>query len=144
MGGVEPQGITRMGKQFEPGRRRLRYGTCLPALGNGLIKGTGLCQHFCLGESCPPALALMPDTSVPPCIFLLLSCCYRAGAQREWVLVSLCGGPLRGTAWDSRSLHLTRPQSPLVFTADAMGTSPGSGALGWGPGVGLGPLAPQR
>ena len=31
-------------------------------------KKNGLCQHFCLGESCLPALALMPDTLVSPCM----------------------------------------------------------------------------
>ena len=40
----------------------------------------GLCQHFSLGEGCPPPHALMPDTSVPPSIplvpFTLLPWCW--------------------------------------------------------------------
>ena len=31
----------------------------------------GYCLQFCLGESCPPALILMPDTSLPPHIPLM-------------------------------------------------------------------------
>ena len=48
--------------------------------------------------------------------------------------------PVKGTAWDSRSLCLTQPQSPLVYTARVMGTSflalelwAGSSDMGLGP-----------
>ena len=34
----------------------------------------GLCPSFCLVESCPPALALMPDTSVSPSMPLVPQC----------------------------------------------------------------------
>ena len=30
-----------------------------------------LCQHFCLAESCPLALALLPKNSIPPCVSLM-------------------------------------------------------------------------
>ena len=50
---------------------------------------------------------------------------------------------LRGTAWgSSRFFHLLNPrwflQSEVVETY-----LPGSGTLGWGTGVGLGPLTPE-
>ena len=39
---------------------------------------------LCLGESCAPALALMPDTSGLPCMFLVpFKLLPSAGAQRE-------------------------------------------------------------
>ena len=37
----------------------------------GSEKGHGFCQPFCLRESCPPAPALMPNTSVPSCMPLV-------------------------------------------------------------------------
>ena len=67
-------------------------------------KKNGLCPPFSLGESYPPVLALMPDTSEPLCMPLVPSSCYpSAGAQTEWVWVSPCMGPLRVTAWESSS-----------------------------------------
>ena len=53
--------------------------------------------------------------------------------------------PLRGTAWDCSNFCLPQPQSPCWFLqAEAVGISlPGTGALGWWPGMGLGPLAPN-
>lgn len=42
--------------------------------------------------------------------------CPSAGAQIEWVLVSVCGGPLRGMPGTSKTLCLTHLQSLLVFT----------------------------
>lgn len=30
-----------------------------------------LCQHFCVGKSCPPTCALMPDNSIFLCMFLV-------------------------------------------------------------------------
>ena len=51
------------GKQCQPGM--------VPAVlcgseGEGLREDNSLCQQTYLGESCPLALTLMPDTSVPP------------------------------------------------------------------------------
>ena len=34
-------------------------------------RSNSLCQNFCLGESCPPALTLMLDNSVPPHMSLM-------------------------------------------------------------------------
>ena len=34
-------------------------------------RNNDLCQQFSLGESCTPALAMIPDTSVPPCMPLV-------------------------------------------------------------------------
>ena len=65
---------------------------------------------------------------LPIYLWCLSSCCPHAGAQREWIWVSPCMGPLRGSAWDSRSFHLSQSQSPLVFTTKSYGT----GTLGWG------------
>ena len=86
----------------------LRFGTCRPALwlceGRGQKRVNGQCLPLHLGGSCPPALALVLDTSVPPCMPLGPFKCYPcAGAQREWVWISLYVGSSRGTAWDFRS-----------------------------------------
>ena len=50
----------------------IRYGAYPLALlgGRAQKRKNGLCQHFCPGESCPPALALMPDNSAPPHVSL--------------------------------------------------------------------------
>ena len=52
-------------------------------------------------------------------------------------------GFLRGTAWGSKSfVHQLNPR--WVWQPEVVGTYlPGTGTLGWGPGVGLGPLAPK-
>ena len=39
--------------------------------GRAQKRNNGLCHHLCLGESCPPAVALMPDTLVPPGMSLM-------------------------------------------------------------------------
>ena len=75
---------------------------------------------------------------LPLCPWCLLNFCPSAGAQREWVHVSACVGPLRRTAWNSRSFCLPQPQSSLFFTARSYGDStswhwrPGLGSLRWG------------
>ena len=59
-----------------------------------LEKGQRPLPPFCLGESCPPALALIPDTLVPPCmplvLFKLLSLCWSSEgvslSKSMWVL----------------------------------------------------------
>ena len=49
-------------------------------VGRAQKRNKGLCQHFCQGESCPPALTLMPDNSVLPYMsqvpFSLLPLCW--------------------------------------------------------------------
>ena len=60
-------------------------------------RDNSFCLLFYLGESCLPALALMPDTSIPPVCHLHISSCYlSAGAQRERVWESWCVGSLSG------------------------------------------------
>ena len=72
MGGTESQGISRAGKTM---LTRLMESEILhqPAgsvalWGRVQKRDNGLCLPFCLGEGCPAALTLMPDTSVPPCM----------------------------------------------------------------------------
>ena len=63
-----------LGNHYELDQLSLRYNTHLLAL--------WLCPPFCLGESCPPALTLMPDIPVPPCMplvpFKLLLQCWNS------------------------------------------------------------------
>ena len=100
---------------------------------------------FCLGEMCPPAVALMPDMLVPP----------------HMPLVPL---KLLPQSWNSEGMSLSKSmreffkrnclgtlqflpptQSPLAFAARSYGDlsschwNPGLG----GPVVGLGPLTPK-
>ena len=80
---------------------------------------------------------------LPVCHWCLLSCFPHAGAQREWVWVSLLATLLRWTAWDSRSFF--HQLNPCWFLQpEVMGTYlPGTGTLDWGPGLGLGLLTPK-
>ena len=92
-------------------------------------------------EAAPPSLAWCQTIHfLPVCPWCLLSSCPSAGAQRE---VSLSKSFNRN-AWDSRSLHLTQPQSLLVLHPEVMGLLLLALEL-WagGPGVQLGPINPQ-
>ena len=63
--------------------------------------------------------------------------------ESESELVSLCAGPLRGTAWESSSFscHLNLH---WFSWPELMGTYlPGTGTLAWGPDVELGPHYPN-
>ena len=68
LSGEGPQGIIGV-EQCEPGWWSLIYGTHLPALSlsgeSAQKRNNGLCQHFCLRESFPQLIALMPDNPVP-------------------------------------------------------------------------------
>ena len=104
------------------------------ALSRGRAKkrDNDLCPPFYLRESCPPAPALMPDTSVPPCMslvpFKLLPRCWSS----EGVSLSKSlWGPLRGLL-----------EAPEVPSTDSVATGfssqkvrglhlPGAGTLGW-------------
>ena len=80
-----------------------------------------------------PLLALLPDTSLPPCMPLCLSRCNPgAGVHKERVWVSPCVGSLRGTTWDSSSFFSWL--SPCWFLQPKIvGTYlPVTGTLGWG------------
>ena len=46
--------------------------TCWLCVVRAQKRNSSLWQHFCLGESCPAALALMPDNSLPPHMSLML------------------------------------------------------------------------
>ena len=75
---------------------------------------------------------------LPLCCWCLSSCYTGARAQMEWVWVSLCGGSLRGTAWDSRCfLHLLNPH--WFLWPKVTGTYlAGTGTLDWGAWCGAG------
>ena len=76
---------------------------------------------FVWEKAASTALALMLDNSVSPCMLLMPSiCCSSAGAQREWIQVSLCLGPFRGISYDSITLSSTS-QSPLLFAVKSYG-----------------------
>ena len=77
-------------------------------------RNDGLCQHFCLGESCPPVLTLMPNNSVPPHMSLMsfnLLPLHSEGLNQN----KSVHRPYKGTAWDSSSFCLSQPQSMLVL-----------------------------
>ena len=91
-----------------------------------------LCQHFCLGESCPFNSHPKPGNSVPPCMFLALYELLPQHWSSEGVRLSksVCM-PFKRHVWDPRN-----PPSHLV-----MGTSlPSTGTLGWGTWCGVGTL----
>ena len=94
---------------------------CLPAwlCGGSLRKGTmASASTYVWKKAVPPALTLKLDTSVSPvCPCCLSSCCPSAGAQREWDRVSPSIALLREQPDTPEALHLTQPQSLLVFKA---------------------------
>ena len=88
MDGTESQGISRVGKTVLV--RLMKSQIWYPPASSVALGGrpqkrdNDLCLPFCLGERYPPALALMPDTSVSLYIPLCLSSCYLSpGGQRE-------------------------------------------------------------
>ena len=99
----------------------------------GSEKVHGLYMTFCLEEGCPAALALMPDTSVSPCIplmpFNMVPWCW---SSEEWVWVSPLVGSLRGAAWDSMSffhwLSLHWFLQPEVWGLSLWNWNPGLGS----------------
>ena len=123
---------------------------CPPACSVGLgmlSRGTTAPASTSVWEkAAPSALTLLSDSSVPPHLspvpFKLLPQRWSSeGVTRP--RGSPVQGPLRGTAWDSRSPP-SQPKSLLVSTARVTGTRLSSTrTLGRGPGVGLGPLPPQ-
>ena len=99
---------------------------CPPASSvcGGLIKGIMASASSPVWEKASPlALALMLDNLVPPYMSLvpfelLLQCWSSAGVSQ-----SPCAGPLEELPGTSGVLHLTQPQSPLVFTVRCYGDS---------------------
>ena len=106
--------------------------------GSGLRRAqqryNGLCLQFCVGGSCPPALALMLDTSVPPRMplvpFKLLPWCWSPEG------VSLSKFVYNTRSFKRKGLRILQflPQhNPHWFLQpEVMGTHlPRSGTLGW-------------
>ena len=97
-------------------------------------RDNGLFLPFCLGESCPPALTLMPHTSVPPHMplvpFKLLPWCWSSGAVS--LSKSMCALFKRNCL--ELQLFLLPTQSPLVFSARSYGDL---SSWHWNPGLGL-------
>ena len=80
-------------------------------------RDSGLCLPFCLGQSCPPAVVLMPDNSFPPHMplvsFKLLPWCWSLeGVSLSKSVCEFFKGKCLGH-W--KFLPLTH--SPLVFAA---------------------------
>ena len=100
-------------------------------------RDTGLCLPFCLRDSCPPALALMPSVlpHMPLVPFKLLPQCW---SSEGLSLSKFVCRSLRVTAWDSRSFfHQLNPclfLHPEVVRTYLPGMEPCVGE----PGVGLG------
>ena len=99
--------------------------------GEGSEKQQWPLSTFLSVESCPPALTLMPDTSVSPCKplvpFKLLPQCWSSEGMS---LSTSMYSSFRGTAWDSSSFF--HQLNPHFLQPEVMGTYlPGTGNLGW-------------
>ena len=140
MGGTESQAICRVGQTvlarlmesqiWHQSARSVALWLC----GRRAQKrDNGLCPPFCLGESCLTALALMPDTSVPPCMplvpFKLLP--WFSSSKGMSLSKSMCGLFKRNCLGLQKFLPLT--QSPLVFAAITYGDL---SSWHWNPGLG--------
>ena len=114
--------------------------SCVALLGASSERDNGLCPPFCLRESYPPALALMPDTLVFPCMplvpFKLLPQCW--SSEGVSLSKSLYGFFKRNCLGLQKFLPLT--QSLLVFVARSFGDLP---FWHWNPGLGLVLFAPK-
>ena len=109
-------------------RKRTMASACLSIWDKAVPQLLSLCQtlHF-----------------LPVCHWCLWSCYPGSGAQSKRVWVNLCVGSSRRTAWDSRSFF-HQLNLHWCLQPEVMGTYlPGTGILGWGPGMGLGLLAPE-
>ena len=81
-------------------------------------RNSGLCEHFSVGESCPPAHALMLDSSFPPCMPLMsFNLLPPHWSSKGMSLSRSMHGPCKRNCWDSSSHCPPQPQSPLVFEA---------------------------
>ena len=93
-----------------------------------------LCLPFFVGESCPPGLALMSDTSVPPCMplvpFKLIPQCWSS----EGVSLSKSVWEFYKSSRNFLGLQKFLPltQSPLVFVARSFGDL---SSWHWNPGL---------
>ena len=151
IGGAGPQGITRVGKQWQAGLWRLRYGTCLLAvLGEASEMKQWPLPLLLSGKKLPLQLLSwrLIIEFLPLCPWYLSNCCPRSRTQRKRVSVSPGMGPLRGTLETPTAFVLpiafvsprevsislsvkTHPESSLVFTVRNYGNfSSGTGTLG--------------
>ena len=146
-GGVGSEGIT-SGQRVWARCKSLRYGTRLPALWEeGSSKEQlPLPAHLC-GRKLPLQLSPWCQTIqvLPMCLWCLENSSPGSRAQREWVWVSPCMDPWRGTTWVSRSFHFPQPRCLLFYYSQKLW---GLLSLTLGPwtrghGMGLGPLPPQ-
>lgn len=81
--------------------------------------------------------------SVIPAAFLVAAPVLELRA-REFVSDYIHVWARKRNTWDFSCFHLTQSQSHWFSKPEIVGTSlPSTGALGWGPGVGLGLLSPQ-
>ena len=100
--------------------------------GRAQKRDNGLCPPFCLGESCLPALALMPDTSGPPFMLLvpLKMLPWHWSSEEVSLNKSVCGF-FKGNCL---GLHKFLPptQSLMVFAARSYGDLP---SWHWNPGL---------
>ena len=129
LGGTGFQGISRAGQTVLARLMESQIWLRLQAL--------WLWSLFSLGESCSPAPALIPDTSVPPCMplvpFRLLPQCWSSKGVSLSKFV--CGFFKRNCLGIQKFLPAT--QSPLVFVARSCGDlsswhwNPGLGCLVW-------------
>ena len=113
---------------------------------NGRVqkRDNGLCPPFLWGESCPPALTLMPDTSFSPCMplvpfKLLLQCWSSEGVSLSKFMCGFCKRNYLGL-----QKFFLQTQFPLLLQAEIMGTyflalEPWAGQ----PGMGLEFLTPK-
>lgn len=110
---------------------------CICSLRRGRVqqRNNVLSQDFYLRESCPLALALNPDNSVPPSKSLVPFKLFQHLSQS----VSLHVDSLKGAPETLAPSSITQPQYPLVLQGLLfLSLKPWSGE----PGVKLGPLAP--
>ena len=138
MGGTKPQWLPRVG-QIALARlmetQIWHWPAGSVALGGGVPeRDNSLCLPFCLRENCPPALTLMPDTSVPPAMslvpFKLLPQCW--GSERVGLSKSMCGFLKRNCLGLKKFLPPT--QSLLVFVVKSYGVL---SSWQWNPGLGV-------
>ena len=103
-------------------------------------KGITASAHLPVWEKAVPQLLPWCQTLrfLPICHWCLSSCYSGAGAQREWVRISLCTDSLRGTAWDFR-IFFHRLNTHWFLQPEVMGTYLlGTGTVIWGSWCGAG------
>ena len=111
--------------------------------GRKLRKGTLASATTSLWEKVSPWLSPWCQTIqlLPVCLWCLSICCSHAGAQTEWVSVSLCRGPLRElpgnlavSVFHSLDFYHQKVCAPIFLAL-----KPWTGE----PSVGVGPLTPE-